>query len=94
MTDRTEKELQAAAGTDLGTGWREPDFDDSAWDSGPGLLFVENEPLPAPTNTRLRIGNPTYYFRQTFTLDEDPAELLSIQMTRMSSVVVPVDATV
>ncbi len=39
------------SGTDQGTAWREPGFDDSSWSVGSGLFFVETGPLPGPKNT-------------------------------------------
>ncbi len=57
------------SGTDRGTRWRMPNFDDSDWPSGKALLYVENDSLPAEKNTRLSLGKPTYYFRKTFTAE-------------------------
>lgn len=62
----------------LGTAWQDPDFDDSAWMSGPGLLGFENSALPAPgIQTGLLDSNNganhiTYYFRKEFTFEGDP----------------------
>ncbi len=69
------------SGTDFGTAWREPTYDDEIWDEGPGLLFVEDEPLPAPKNTPLTLGSPTYYFRKRFNLAMDPAQIESLDVT-------------
>ena len=60
-------------GADLGTAWRTPGFDDSAWGSGPALFFVEDAALPGPKNTPLAPGRSTYYFRTTFNVAGDPA---------------------
>ena len=57
-------------GTNLGTAWRSPSYNDSRWDSGRGLLFVESSGLPEAKNTALTLGEPTYYFRTTFDLDD------------------------
>ena len=54
------------SGTDRGTAWREPGYDDTAWPTGAALLYVETAPLPAPTNTPLVLGATTYYFRTSF----------------------------
>ncbi len=60
---------------DLGTAWREPDFDDSAWATGVGLFGVEESPLPGPgIQTPLQLSleeenHLTYYFRKAFTYD-------------------------
>ncbi|HUF63679.1 MAG TPA: lamin tail domain-containing protein [Verrucomicrobiales bacterium] len=62
---------------DLGTEWRELDYDDSAWASGPGLLGFEDADLPEPgIQTPLRQSPPeeehfTYYFRAEFQYDEE-----------------------
>ncbi len=71
------------SGSDLGTAWRAPNYDDSAWPSGRGILAQEdNAPgIPALTNTVLSLsdGNgariPTYYFRMHFTLTNDLASI-------------------
>lgn len=64
-----------ATGTDLGTAWRQPAYDDSAWPVGPALLGVEESALPPPgIRTPLSLfasGGQrivTYYFRQTLVL--------------------------
>lgn len=67
-------------GQDLGTAWREPDYDDHTWPSGPGLLYVENSALPGPKNTELQIGPPTFYFRTTFRFTGNPAGV-SLKLT-------------
>ena len=53
-------------GTDLGTAWRAPGYDDSAWPSGAGLLAFNAGVLPAPTGTALAADRTTYYFRTSF----------------------------
>jgi len=60
-------------GSDLGSAWRLPGYDDSSWATGAGLFFAGGTPLPAPTNTALVPGRSTYYFRTTFPVDADPA---------------------
>jgi Bacterial Ig-like domain len=60
------------SGADLGTAWREPTYDDSAWLSGPGLLGVEtNLPPPYPVAIQTPMSNGpstviTYYLRSHF----------------------------
>ena len=54
------------SGTDLGTAWVDPAYDDSAWPAGPGLLYVEPAALPAPKGTELTLGPQTFYFRSEF----------------------------
>ena len=53
-----------------GTNWTSPSFDDSAWPSGPGLLYYEDNTAIIPRNTLLTLGRMTYYFRAHFTLSE------------------------
>lgn len=62
------------SGTNHGTAWREPDFDDSAWATGRGLFVAETTPdvytVTAPINTALLLGpapgTTNYYFRTHF----------------------------
>ncbi len=58
--------------TDLGSDWTAPSYNDTAWPSGPGLLYVESSALPAPKNTLLTLGPPTFYFRTRFTFNGNP----------------------
>jgi hypothetical protein len=63
------------SGLELGTAWRNPAFDDSAWPSGPALLARETAALPEPILTPLNFTNPqqtNFYFRTRFTM---PANL-------------------
>ena len=69
------------SGNDLGTEWRAVDFDDSEWPVGAGPLGVENSVLAVPLNTNLTIQQEPYYFRTTFTLDVDPAEITELNLT-------------
>jgi hypothetical protein len=58
--------------TDLGTTWRNREFDDSSWPRGPGLLYRDNDPVNGPAGTLLNLNPPTtHYFRHAFTLDGD-----------------------
>lgn len=65
-------------GVDLGTDWRDPQYDDSVWPRGPALLGVEGS-FSTFTNLHLRgialntplqltngYARPTYYFRARF----------------------------
>ena len=58
---------------DLGDAWRAPDYDDSGWAAGGGLLYVENSDLPAPKTTPLPLTPrelpAACYFRARFTND-------------------------
>lgn len=60
------------AGTDLGTGWRAPGYNDATWSTGAGLLYVEGSALPAPKSTLLTLGPSTFYFRARFTMPVKP----------------------
>jgi acid phosphatase type 7 len=56
---------------DLGTEWRDPDFDDSAWREGNGILGYDTgnrlSMWPEPgLQTELQEGLITYYFRKAF----------------------------
>jgi len=76
------------SGTDLGTAWRAPGYDDSSWPSGPGVLAAEtdNGIVLALTNTVLSLRNPagvyvtTFYFRTHFTLADDPLSISLIAL--------------
>lgn len=68
------------SGTDLGTAWRNPGFNDGSWKSGPGLFYFEDATLPEPKNTPLAPNRNTYYFRGTFQVAGNPADtVLSIR---------------
>lgn len=68
------------SGTDLGTAWREPGYDDSAWPAGAGLLYVSPNALAAPKSTPLVLGPTTYYFRTELVYTGTPAILtLNVQ---------------
>jgi hypothetical protein len=67
-------------GSDQGTAWRAPDFDDSAWASGPAELGYSNSPVtvvnfgPDPANKYL-----TTWFRRAFTVP-DPTLLTNLTL--------------
>jgi hypothetical protein len=68
-------------GTDQGTEWREPGFDDSSWKEGPAPLgygedFIESTVAYGDDAENKRV---TTYFRTTFTID-DPAALAAVQI--------------
>ena len=67
------------SGTDLGTAWRTPGYDDSAWPVGAGLLYNTPATLAAPKNTLLDIGPTTYYFRTALIYTDTPA-ILSLNL--------------
>ena len=62
----------SALGVDLGTAWRAPGYNDSAWPTAPALFYYTPAALPAPKNTQLSPNSPagapiiTYYFRAPF----------------------------
>jgi hypothetical protein len=66
-------------GADLGSAWKEKDYDDTGWDSGPGLLALETSPvITSLTNTVLALSNGeqrviTFYFRTHFHFPTNPA---------------------
>ncbi|MCW5558414.1 MAG: immunoglobulin domain-containing protein, partial [Verrucomicrobiae bacterium] len=68
------------SGTDLGTAWREPEFDDSAapWREGSGLFGYTDAPgaYPAAIATPLATTAGTAYLRTTFAWDSNPANLV------------------
>jgi hypothetical protein len=71
-------------GSELGTAWRQTNYNDDAWPSGRALLYVTTATLPAPKNTALSLTNDsgtrliTWYFRTPFVFAGDvaSAELL------------------
>jgi hypothetical protein len=64
-------------GSDLGTTWRETNYNDSAWTSGPAQLGFGDDDEATEVNTnRLRI---TTYFRRAFTLT-GTSELASVTL--------------
>jgi hypothetical protein len=77
-----------ASGTDLGTAWREVDFDDTqaGWISGAGLFgFTTNAPAyPAAIQTPFASGNTTYYFRTSFEWTNDPGSVILVASNYLS----------
>jgi hypothetical protein len=69
------------SGTALDGSWCQPAYDDSTWPTGPGVLYVETAALPWPKNTRLTLGQTTYYFRTHFSLDAAPEKVTSFALT-------------
>ncbi len=72
------------SGIDLGSAWREPNYNDSGWPLGRGLFARENNLAITPlTNTVLSLTNVTgtvntYYFRTHFTITNDPREVMLV----------------
>ena len=84
------------AGTDLGSAWRDPDYDDSQWDSGPAELGYGD----GDEETRVGFGgsarnkNPTTYFRRTFPVSDADAVLSAVcRVFRDDGVVVYLNGT-
>ena len=61
------------------TDWKSRLYNDSAWPSGRGALYVENDIIPVPKLTRLTLGRMTYYFRTGVTLSD--TNLLQLSTT-------------
>ncbi|MCY3841031.1 MAG: hypothetical protein OXH09_20700, partial [Gammaproteobacteria bacterium] len=62
-------------GSDQGTAWRETDFDDSGWESGPARLGFGGD----GEVTVLESGHITYYFRHSITVD-NPADIAGLKL--------------
>ena len=77
-------------GSDQGTAWREPDFDDSGWSSGPAQLgFNEGDEA-----TLIQSGHITYYFRHEFTAaNAASVGALAIELLRDDGAVVYLNGT-
>ena len=76
-------------GTDQGTAWRESDFDDSGWDSGPAQLgFGEGD--EATTITR---GATTFYFRHDFNVASAGIVGLEVTLRRDDGAIVYLNGT-
>ena len=72
------------SGTDWGSRWRMPDFDDGHWKSGGALLFDTPADLPGNKTTPLENGRNTYYFRTRFEYD---GSLEAAEQFRLSPIV-------
>ncbi len=64
------------SGTDLGASWRNNGFDDGNWPSGDAILGFGESYI----TTTLSSGNPTYYFRREFTLNDAPSAIGSLKL--------------
>ena len=69
-------------GGDLGTAWREPDFDDSGWASGPGVLgYGDSQATVLEYGDDSNAKYATTWFRTRFTLPEGlAADLVSASL--------------
>ncbi|MDE0441584.1 MAG: metallophosphoesterase [Gammaproteobacteria bacterium] len=77
-------------GSDQGTAWREPNFDDSGWSSGPAQLgFNEGDEA-----TLITAGHITYYFRHEFSATNAASvEALAIELLRDDGAVIYLNGT-
>jgi alkaline phosphatase len=78
-------------GTDLGTAWREPVYDDSKWKSGPAKLGYGDgdEATVISYGPSASSKYPCYYFRHSFSIDNPFAyENLSLRILRDDGAVV------
>src|SRR5687767_5440765 len=75
------------SGTDLGTAWRDPAFNDSSWRTGRGPFgWPPEEAMPfgvPPIRTYLSLSNNavftrTFYFRKEFVFSEAPTNIYLI----------------
>jgi len=77
-------------GTDLGTQWRQPDYNDDSWPEGRAQLgFGDGD-----ETTVLQSGHVTYYFRKAFQVtNADAASSLLIRLLRDDGAVIYVNGT-
>ena len=76
-------------GTDQGTAWRETDFDDSGWESGPAQLgFGENDEATVITR-----GATTFYFRHDFNIDITGIVGLEVNLRRDDGAIIYLNGT-
>jgi hypothetical protein len=75
------------AGTDLGSGWLSPDYDDfqAGWNPGAGLFGYTPTPGAYPgINTVLTAGRNTYYFRTHFNWNFETANVVLVVTNYLS----------
>lgn len=81
-----------SSGADLtAAGWQNPSYNDSAWQSGPGVLAWEpndNTPLEFPIRTLITdytngAYKATIYFRTHFNLPTDPKAITQLQLSEI-----------
>ncbi len=74
------------SGTDLGTAWREKDFNDSAWPQGKALIADETTTTVEPIRTPISRFNDsgeyvkTFYFRRKFNYNFEVNPLVKVQL--------------
>jgi hypothetical protein len=62
-------------GTDLGTAWRDPAYDDTAWGTGVAPLGYGDSHIRTTLERGEPARHPCYYFRRTFSVADVPATL-------------------
>ena len=80
------------SGQNLGTNWRNPNFNDSGWDVGDARFGNGDTGLPIETQTAPASETITTYFRKQFTLTDD-FDFASISINRDDAVVVYLNGT-
>lgn len=74
------------SGRDLGTAWREKDYDDSQWPEGPALIADETTTTVEPIRTAISRLNDngeyvrTFYFRKRFTYNFKVNPLVRVRL--------------
>lgn len=83
------------SGTDLGTAWIAPAYDDAAWASGPAQLgFGDGDEATVVRSGPAGSRWPTVYFRHTFQLsDQDLVEPASLRLLVDDGAIVSVNGT-
>jgi len=79
-------------GTDLGTAWREPSYDDSGWGEGAAPLGYGDPHIVTTLNNGGASRYPCYYFRRTFAASEAPSTL-KVRVLRDDGCVVYINGT-
>ncbi|MBN1669720.1 MAG: tyrosine-protein phosphatase [Kiritimatiellae bacterium] len=70
------------SGADLGAGWKERTYDDSAWPGGAGALGYGEPGIQTTVSfgSDASAKHETTYFRKTFTFDGDPADVIGLML--------------
>src|SRR5580765_6477394 len=73
LLEFTNTWIYNASGSNMGTAWRAPVYNDSSWATGRGILALTPFVLPEPMNSALLLSNSrgaitTFYFRAHFNL--------------------------
>ncbi|MGK0188139.1 MAG: hypothetical protein ACI9R3_003931, partial [Verrucomicrobiales bacterium] len=83
------------SGLDLGTAWREIDFDDSSWPAGQGLHGRESSDLGEPIRTAFTTSPPiaTYYLRRKFQYDGAETKGIRLRLLVDDGVIIYLNGT-